>query len=68
MKFMLKADCTFQAKDIEDAFSLLEDHFMELLLQLQVCGSPQPESLMDAGMIGYINIEPVTEETTPDDA
>ncbi|MDD1626196.1 MAG: hypothetical protein LUQ26_01785 [Methylococcaceae bacterium] len=54
MKFIIKADCVFEAKNIDDAFGRLADYFIAIS-----CRQELPEPLI---VLGSIEIEPVEEK------
>jgi len=54
MKFIFRADCVFEAKTIDDAFSRLADYFIATS-----CGQELAEPLI---VLGSIEIEPVEEK------
>lgn len=59
-QFIFKADCTFYAEDLQAAASIVQDHFLQLVMQLQLEDDiPDADPLMDAGMIGSVSLEPV---------
>ena len=54
MKFHLKADCSFQADNIEEAYDLLVIHFMDL--------SVGDASCIESEFDGEINLKPFKNE------